>query len=71
MRTGRDGKRYATKLYNLNALISVGYRVGGKLGTTFRLWATDKLIQYVTRGFVVDAKRLKSGGELDRVAELA
>lgn len=70
LRTGRDGKRYATKLYNLNALISVGYRVGGKLGTAFRLWATDKLIQYLTRGFVVDSKRLKSGGECDRVAEL-
>lgn len=70
LRTGRDGKRYSTKLYNLNALISVGYRVGGKLGTAFRLWATDKLIQYITRGFVVDTKRLKNSREYDRVAEL-
>jgi hypothetical protein len=70
LRTGRDGKRYATKLYNLNALISVGYRVGGKLGTAFRLWATDKLIQYITRGFVVDTKSLKNSREYDRVAEL-
>ncbi len=70
LHTGRDGKRYVTKLYNLNALISVGYRVGGRLGTAFRLWATDKLIQYLTRGFVVDSKRLKAGGEPDRIAEL-
>lgn len=68
--TGRDGKRYTTKLYNLNALISVGYRVGGKLGTTFRIWATDKLVRYLTSGFVVDVRRLKSGSEPDRVAEL-
>jgi hypothetical protein len=70
LHTGRDGKRYTTKLYDLNAFISVGYRVGGKLGTAFRFWATDKLFQYLTKGFVVDAKRLKSGGEYDRIAEL-
>ena len=70
LHTARDGKRYATKLYNLNALISVGYRVGGKLGTAFRLWSTDKLVQYLTRGFVVDGRRLKAGTEPDRVAEL-
>lgn len=70
LRTGRDGKRYSTKLYNLNALISIGYRVGGKLGTAFRLWATEKLIQYLTQGFVVDVQRLKTPGHQDRVAEL-
>lgn len=68
--TGRDGKRYATKLYNLNALISVGYRVGGKLGTAFRLWATDKLIRYLTKGFVIDSQRLKESGQTDRISEL-
>lgn len=68
--TGRDGKRYSTKLYNLNALVSVGYRVGGKLGTAFRLWAMDKLVRYLTSGFVVDVRRLKNGSEPDRVAEL-
>jgi hypothetical protein len=68
--TGRDGKRYPTKLYNLNALISVGYRVGGKLGTAFRLWTTEKLIRYLTKGFVIDARRLKQPEQQDRVAEL-
>ena len=68
--TSRDGKRYPTKLYNLNALISIGYRVGGKLGTAFRLWATEKLIQYLTKGFVVDVQLLKTPGQQDLVAEL-
>ena len=45
LHTGRDGKRYPTKLYDLNALISVGYRVGSKQGTMFRIWATDKLFR--------------------------
>lgn len=70
LRTGRDGKLYQTKLYNLNALISVGYRIGGPLGTSFRLWATDKLIQYLVKGFVIDSERLKAPGEHDRVSEL-
>ncbi len=70
LHTGRDGKRYVTKLYDLNAVISVGYRVGGKLGTAFRLWATDKLFRYLTKGFVIDDKRLKSAGQQDRVSEL-
>jgi hypothetical protein len=70
LRTARDGKPYHTKLYDLNALISVGYRVGGKNGTMFRIWATDKLFRYLVKGFVVDAERLKLPGEHDRVAEL-
>jgi len=70
LHTGRDGKRYPTKLYDLNALISVGYRVGGPLGTAFRIWATGKLLQYLTKGFVIDAERLKEPGNQDRVAEL-
>jgi hypothetical protein len=68
--TGRDGKQYQTKLYNLNALISVGYRIGGSLGTSFRLWATEKLIQYLVKGFVIDSERLKNPAEHDRIAEL-
>lgn len=70
LRTARDGKSYATKLYDLNALISVGYRVGGPLGTAFRMWATGKLLQYLTKGFVVDSERLKEPGNQDRIAEL-
>jgi hypothetical protein len=68
--TGSDGKRYATKLYNLNALISVGYRVGGKLGAAFRIFATDRLFQFLTKGFVIDSARLKEPGNADRIAEL-
>lgn len=70
LRTGPDGKTYRTKIYDINAVISVGYRVGGPLGTAFRMWATDKLVQYLTKGFVVDVKRLKEPNNFDRVAEL-
>ena len=70
LRTGRDGKAYPTKLYDLNALISVGYRVGGPLGTAFRIWATEKLFRYLTNGFVVDSGRLKEAGNEGRIAEL-
>jgi hypothetical protein len=56
--TAADGKAYRTKLYDLNALIAVGYRIEGKLGTMFRIWATDKLFQYLTKGFVIDARRM-------------
>jgi len=49
-----------TKLYSLNMMISVGYRVESKLGTMFRIWATDTLFQYLTKGFVLDDRRLKN-----------
>jgi hypothetical protein len=67
---GRDGKPYPTKLYDLNALISVGYRIGGPAGTQFRMWATEKLLRYLTKGFVIDSDRLKEPGNQDRIAEL-
>lgn len=70
LHTGRDGKRYNTKFYDLNALISVGYRIESRQGTMFRIWATDKLMQYMTKGFVIDAPRLKEPDQQDRVAEL-
>lgn len=56
--------------YNLDAVISVGYRVSSKQATLFRRWATSILVQFATKGFVVDVERLKSRGEHDRVAEL-
>jgi hypothetical protein len=59
-----------TTFYSLNVLISVGYRVSGPLGTMFRIWATDKLMQYLTKGFVIDAPRLKAPDDHDRIAEL-
>lgn len=56
--------------YNLNVIISVGYRVNSKQGTMFRIWATDKLVQFATKGFVIDAERLKNTNDYDRIAEL-
>jgi hypothetical protein len=58
--TALDGKRYLTSLYDLNALIAVGYRINSKLGTMFRIWATQTLFQYLTKGFVIDDARLKN-----------
>ena len=69
----REGAREVQRtipIYNLDAIISVGYRVSSKQGTMFRRWATDKLVQFATKGFVVDAERLKRPEEQDRVAEL-
>ena len=69
--TAADGKTYETKVYNLNAIISVGYRVESRHGTLFRIWATDKIIQYLTKGFVIDDERLKEpDGRTDFFDEL-
>jgi hypothetical protein len=57
-------------LYNLDMVISVGYRVSSKQATLFRRWATDVLVQYARKGFVIDAVRLKDDGRADRIAEL-
>lgn len=71
LHAGRDGKKYHTKFYDLNALIAVGYRVGGPMGTMFRIWATDKLFQLLTKGFTLDERRLKNpGGLRDHFEEL-
>lgn len=56
--------------YNLDAVIAVGYRVSSKQGTLFRRWATDKLVQFATKGFVVDVERLSSPAERDHFREL-
>ncbi len=55
--------------YDLNVLISVGYRVGSIEGTLFRMWATDKLFQILTKGFYVDKERLMNRGEPDVLDE--
>ena len=52
--TARDGKRYKTKMYNLDVIISVGYRVKSKRGTQFRQWANRVLKEYIIRGYVVN-----------------
>jgi hypothetical protein len=58
--TAADGKNYATKFYNLDVIISVGYRVKSLRGTQFRIWATQQLREYIVKGFVLDDERLKN-----------
>jgi len=62
--TGSDGKSYNTKFYNLDAIISVGYRVNSKRATQFRQWATQVLREFAIKGFVLDNKRLENGAFL-------
>jgi hypothetical protein len=59
--TANDGKNYNTKYYNLDAIISVGYRVNSKKATQFRQWATSVLKEFAIKGFVLDKKRLENG----------
>lgn len=58
-RTASDGKNYATKYYNLDAVISVGYRANSIRATQFRQWCTSVLRQFAIRGYVVDKKRFE------------
>lgn len=58
--TAADGKTYRTNLYSLDVIIAVGYRVNSRLGTLFRIWATQVLMAYLTKGFVIDDDRLKN-----------
>jgi hypothetical protein len=58
--TAADGKRYGTNYYNLDAIISVGYRVKSRVATQFRIWATQRLREYIVKGFVLDDERLKN-----------
>ncbi|MNQ85366.1 hypothetical protein D3C85_1005270 [compost metagenome] len=62
--TAEDGKSYQTKFYNLDVIISVGYRVNSKQATQFRIWATKTLREFIIKGFVLDDKRLKQGGQV-------
>lgn len=59
--TAADGKNYLTNFYNLDAIISVGYRVNSVQATRFRQWATKVLNEYIRKGFVLDDDRLKQG----------
>ena len=59
--TAADGKNYPTNFYNLDAIISVGYRVNSNQATHFRIWATKVLKEYIQKGFVLDDERLKQG----------
>ena len=60
--TASDGKTYEVDFYNLDVIISVGYRVKSKRGTQFRIWATNVLREYMRKGFALDDERLKNLG---------
>ena len=62
--TASDGKSYQTKYYNLDAVISVGYRVNSIRATQFRQWATSVLREFAIRGYVLDKKRMENGSFL-------
>ena len=66
---GRQVKR-TIETYSLDAIISVGYRVNSRQGTVFRRWATDKLVQFATKGFVIDVERLENPSGPDYFQEL-
>ena len=75
--TAEDGKMYETTYYNLDVIISVGYRVKSLQGTHFRRWATERLREYIIKGFTMDDERLKQlgGGNywkelLDRIRDI-
>ncbi len=67
--TAADGKRYSTQHYNLDVIISVGYRVKSHRGTQFRIWATQRLREFLVKGFTLDDKklmgRIKGDGDLN------
>lgn len=62
--TANDGKEYTTSFYNLDVIISVGYRVKSHQGTQFRIWATKVLREYIIKGFAMDDERLKQGNAI-------
>jgi len=67
LHTADDGKKYKTKYYNLDVIISIGYRVKSKEGTKFRQWATQRLKEYLVKGLSINQKRLE---QLQQTVEL-
>ena len=67
--TASDGKKYKTKMYSLEVVVAIGYRVNSVRGTLFRQWATDRLKEYIIKGFAMDDTRLKQGGYKSRFFE--
>ena len=63
--TASDGKNYKTKIYNLDAIISVGYRINSKKATEFRIWATKILKEYMIKGFALNDERFIKGNKYD------
>ncbi len=68
--TAADGKRYRTKLYNLDLILAIGYRVRSPRGVQFRQWASTHLKEFIVKGFVMDDERLKDPGGWDYFDEL-
>ncbi len=69
--TAADGKTYQVEFYNLDAVISVGYRVNSKAGTQFRIWATTRLKDYLLKGYALNHKRLQqNAAELEQALAL-
>ena len=75
--TAADGKNYSVTHYNLDMIISLGYRIKSKIATQFRRWATERLKEYIIKGFTMDDDRLKNlgGGNywkelLDRIRDI-
>ena len=64
--TAADGKKYQTEYYNLDAIISVGYRVNSLRATEFRRWATNVLKTFTIQGYVLDKERMKNGSFIDK-----
>ena len=63
--TADDGKNYNTLIYNLDAIIAVGYRINSKKATEFRIWATKILKEYITKGFALNDERFIKGNKYD------
>ena len=61
--TAKDGKIYKTKFYNLDAVISIGYKVNSKRATQFRIWATQTLKDHLIKGYTINEKRLQEQQE--------
>lgn len=68
--TASDSKNYEVNYYNLDMIISLGYRIKSNIATKFRIWATDRLREYITKGFAIDSERLKNLGGGNRWKEL-
>ncbi|MFA7123000.1 MAG: virulence RhuM family protein [Candidatus Delongbacteria bacterium] len=68
--TANDGKSYSTNYYNLDVIISVGYRVKSIQGTQFRKWATQRLKEYIVKGFTLNDERFKKGNSMNYFNEL-
>ena len=68
--TAEDGKTYDTNYYNLDVIISVGYRVKSLQGTQFRIWATQRLKEFIVKGFALNDDRFKQGNSMNYFNEL-